>query len=166
MLTFWPRTFHPFAVRSYAERAVPELQEILDRANRGASIVVVAHSQGSVLAYAALRALCSDATPAGPGRRYALVTVGSPLRAVPPAPPPVRDLAGNLLPNVNWTHSFDFDDGPQGWTIVNCGGCAPGVAHWVDPALEPVGPFLPDAQPSGSSGLLGDAAAGPDGISA
>src|SRR5947209_419809 len=29
ILTFWPRTFHPFAVRPYAERAVPELQEFI-----------------------------------------------------------------------------------------------------------------------------------------
>ena len=31
VLTFWPRTFHPFAIRPYSERAVPELRHLLAR---------------------------------------------------------------------------------------------------------------------------------------
>lgn len=83
VLTFWPRSFHPLAVRPYAERAVPELQEYLRTGGDGPPPdrwVVTAHSQGSVLAYAALRA--AAATPAGahgPLPPVDLVTFGSPL---------------------------------------------------------------------------------------
>ena len=49
VLTFWPRSFHPFAVRPYAERAVPELREFLLHGPRNSPLVVTAHSQGSVL---------------------------------------------------------------------------------------------------------------------
>ncbi|MGH2555804.1 MAG: hypothetical protein ACRDHO_08835, partial [Actinomycetota bacterium] len=77
--TFWPRRFHPFAVRPYAERAVPEIQGrlyelVIERGNR---VVIAAHSQGSVLAYCALVQLATwrqDIT-----KEVALVTFGSPL---------------------------------------------------------------------------------------
>jgi hypothetical protein len=77
--TFWPRRFHPFAVRPYAERAVPEIQGRLYElvVNRGNRVVIAAHSQGSVLAYCALVHLarwCKDIT-----NEIALVTFGSPL---------------------------------------------------------------------------------------
>jgi len=39
---------------------------------------------------------------------------------------------------------WNFDDGLQGWTL---GGNA--AAKWVDPAVEPNGPNLPDGAPSG-----------------
>lgn len=78
--TFWPRSYHPLAPPSYAERAVPELQRRLARLQDGGGrVVLAAHSQGSVLAVAAL------VQPGGPpGRvaqpdRIALVTFGSPL---------------------------------------------------------------------------------------
>ena len=75
--TFWPRRYHPFAPPSYAERAVPELQRRLwwlhDNDGR---VLVAAHSQGSVLAAAAL------AQPGARPRddRVTLVTFGCPLR--------------------------------------------------------------------------------------
>jgi hypothetical protein len=77
--TFWPRRFHPFAVRPYAERAVPEIQGRLYElvVNRGSRVVIAAHSQGSVLAYCALVHLArwrEDIT-----KKVALVTFGSPL---------------------------------------------------------------------------------------
>lgn len=76
VLGLWPRHFHPLAVRPYAERAVPELQEHVQRSLAEAgSLVVSAHSQGTVLAFAALSGLSGD-----PGlERVALVTYGSPL---------------------------------------------------------------------------------------
>ena len=80
ILTFWPRAFHPFAVRPYAERAVPELQEVLLTAPRRGELVVAAHSQGSVLAYAAIRPVVTNAKDPLPPFR--LVTFGSPLRAL------------------------------------------------------------------------------------
>ena len=74
VLTFWPRRFHPLAVRPYAERAVPELQHRLAVHQRaGRFVVLSAHSQGTVLAVAALLS-CPWVRPS-----VALVTVGSPL---------------------------------------------------------------------------------------
>jgi hypothetical protein len=84
VFTFWPRTFHPFSVRCYAERAVPELQELLDDPEQSPT-VVLAHSQGSVLTYAALSPLIADAPADGDAPRagpWGLVTVGCPLRSL------------------------------------------------------------------------------------
>ncbi len=77
ILGVWPRSYHPFAVRPYAERAVPELREYLRTAAADERVVVCAHSQGSVIAYAAL-------LPEGEAalRNVALVTFGSPLRSL------------------------------------------------------------------------------------
>lgn len=85
VLTFWPRLFHPFAVRPYAERAVPELQEYLRTGGTTGPPrrwVVTAHSQGSVLAYAALRSRSSGTDQQGDGAPFPavdLITFGSPL---------------------------------------------------------------------------------------
>ena len=74
--TFWPRAYHPLAPPSYAERAVPDIQRRLWylRENGGAA-VLAAHSQGSVLAAAAL--LQRDSRPCHDD--VGLVTFGSPL---------------------------------------------------------------------------------------
>jgi hypothetical protein len=75
--TFWPRAYHPLAPPSYAERAVPDLQRRLWRIHSsGGRVVIAAHSQGSIIAAAAL--LQPDARPAD--NDVALVTFGSPLR--------------------------------------------------------------------------------------
>ncbi|MDX3097645.1 hypothetical protein PV703_02520 [Streptomyces sp. ME01-24h] len=74
--TFWPRAAHPFAPPCYAERAVPDLtwrMTTWTRAHRG-KIIVSGHSQGSVLAAAAVWQL--DPTTRA---RIALLTYGSPL---------------------------------------------------------------------------------------
>lgn len=76
VLTFWPRRFHPLAAPCTAERAVPELRariRYLTEAE-GSHLTVVAHSQGSVLACAAVGSL--EAVQPG---RLAVVTFGSPL---------------------------------------------------------------------------------------
>jgi hypothetical protein len=76
VFTFWPRAYHPLAPPSYAERAVPELQRRLWRIHdNGGRVVLAAHSQGTVLAAAAL--LQRDELP--DGHRVALVSFGSPL---------------------------------------------------------------------------------------
>jgi hypothetical protein len=73
--TFWPRSFHPFAPPCYAEQAIPDLQRrIWWLHDNGGQVVVVAHSQGSIMATAALaQAVCR--TDHGP---TALVTFGNP----------------------------------------------------------------------------------------
>jgi hypothetical protein len=77
VLTFWPRRFHPFAVRPYSEQAVPELQDIVRGYAQTARrpVAVSAHSQGSVLAFAALSGMAGEDWV----ERVALVTYGSPL---------------------------------------------------------------------------------------
>jgi hypothetical protein len=77
ILTFWPRTFHPFAVRPYAERAVPELREFIVTRPNTAPLVIAAHSQGTVLTYAALLPVARADLPP-----ISLVTFGSPLRSL------------------------------------------------------------------------------------
>ncbi|MFE7581898.1 hypothetical protein ACFU5Y_10060 [Streptomyces gardneri] len=74
--TFWPRAAHPFAPPCYAERAVPDLAWRMSTWTRrtGGRLVISGHSQGSVLAAAAVWQL----PPATRGR-VALLTYGSPL---------------------------------------------------------------------------------------
>ncbi|MFE7567405.1 hypothetical protein ACFU76_10615 [Streptomyces sp. NPDC057539] len=74
--TFWPRAAHPFAPPCYAERAVPDLTwRILSWTGRtGGRLVLSGHSQGSVLAAAAVWQLRSATR-----HRVALLTYGSPL---------------------------------------------------------------------------------------
>ncbi|MFZ4301932.1 hypothetical protein ACOZE3_28975 [Streptomyces cinereoruber] len=74
--TFWPRAAHPFAPPCYAERAVPDLTWRMSSWTRrtGGRLVISGHSQGSVLAAAAVWQL-EQATR----RRVALLTYGSPL---------------------------------------------------------------------------------------
>lgn len=102
--TFWPRRFHPLAPPCYAERAVPELADRLvdAAAAEPRRVLVVGHSQGSVLAATAVALLAGEAgldapraedraavdapdaaDPGPPARdalsRLSLLTVGSPL---------------------------------------------------------------------------------------
>jgi hypothetical protein len=76
VLTFWPRRFHPLAAPCSAERAVPELRARIEYLTRveGKPLVVVGHSQGSVLACAAVGSVRDV-----PQDRLRLVTFGSPL---------------------------------------------------------------------------------------
>lgn len=73
--TFWPKWFHPWAPPSYGEQAVPRLVLRLKHltANDG-YVVVSGHSQGTVVAAAALAQLGEPAR-----QRVAVVTAGSPL---------------------------------------------------------------------------------------
>ncbi|MFE0703817.1 hypothetical protein [Streptomyces sp. NPDC058872] len=74
--TFWPRAAHPFAPPCYAERAVPDLAWRMSSwtARTGGRLVISGHSQGSVLAAAAVWQLPPDTRS-----RVALLTYGSPL---------------------------------------------------------------------------------------
>jgi hypothetical protein len=74
--TFWPRSYHPLSPPSYTEKAVPDLQRRMWWLHdNGGHVMLVGHSQGAVLATAAL---------AQPGCRPendhpALITFGSPV---------------------------------------------------------------------------------------
>lgn len=72
---FWPRAAHPFAPPCYAERAVPEfVRRIRQIRAGGGTVVVSAHSQGTVIAAACV--LQEYEHP----QDLALVTYGSPLQ--------------------------------------------------------------------------------------
>ncbi len=73
--SFWPRAVHPLAPPSYGERAVPDLVDRSRELTAHGQAVLSGHSQGSVIATAAVLQL-DDGTAA----RCALVTSGSPLR--------------------------------------------------------------------------------------
>jgi hypothetical protein len=74
--TFWPRSYHPLSPPCYTERAVPELQRRMWWLHdNGGRVVLVAHSQGAVLATAAL--VQPGCRPGGDSP--ALVTFGSPV---------------------------------------------------------------------------------------
>ena len=73
--TFWPRRFHPLTPPSYSERAVPELRDRIEQASKpGQCAVVSAHSQGSIVAHAALLPMEKEDLS-----RVTLTTYGSPL---------------------------------------------------------------------------------------
>jgi hypothetical protein len=75
--TFWPRSYHPLAPPCYSERAIPELQRRLWWVHdNGGRVLLVSHSQGTMLAVAALsQAGCRPREHDHP----LLVTFGSPL---------------------------------------------------------------------------------------
>ncbi len=77
VITFWPRANHPLTPPCYAERTVPELLDRLRAltATGDTRVLLVAHSQGTVIAAATL--LQDDESTAN---RVALMTFGSPLR--------------------------------------------------------------------------------------
>jgi hypothetical protein len=82
VVTFWPRWFHPLAPPSYSGRAIPELRTRVDSLVRGdsedqveANVVVTAHSQGSVVALAALDGLRGHDWM----KKVSLLTHGSPI---------------------------------------------------------------------------------------
>jgi hypothetical protein len=73
--TFWPRAAHPLAPPCYAERVVPELvHRGTWLAKEQGGLILSGHSQGSVLAVAALLQLPKPARA-----RTALLTYGSPV---------------------------------------------------------------------------------------
>jgi hypothetical protein len=72
--TFWPRAAHPFAPPCYCERSVPEfVTRIRQLRGAGGHVVVSAHSQGTVIAVAALLQLHGESEHVG------LLTYGAPL---------------------------------------------------------------------------------------
>jgi hypothetical protein len=74
--TFWPRSYHPLSPPCYTERAIPELQRRMWWLHdNGGRVTLVAHSQGAVVATAAL--VQPGCRPEGD--QPALITFGSPV---------------------------------------------------------------------------------------
>ncbi|GGL16830.1 hypothetical protein [Mangrovihabitans endophyticus] len=114
--TFWPRAYHPLAPPSYTERAVPDLQRRMWYAHdHQGAVVVTAHSQGTVLAAAAL--LQPDSRPGG--EQVGLITFGSPLDklygwAFPAyfGPDVLADLRAKTWRWTNFFYPTDYIGGP------------------------------------------------------
>ena len=76
LATFWPRSAHPLAPPCYCERTVPQLAtRLTGLGTQGQPVLLSAHSQGSIIAAAALLQ-CEQSTI----DHVALLTHGSPLR--------------------------------------------------------------------------------------
>ena len=89
--SFWPRSYHPLSSPCYTERAVPELQRRMWWLHdNGGQVMLVAHSQGAVLATAAL--VQPGCRPEGD--HPALITFGSPQA-------PTKD----FMPRVGFAYS-------------------------------------------------------------
>lgn len=153
VLTFWPRRTHPWAIRPYSERAVPELQERLcHHLRRDRYVIVSAHSQGTVLAVAALAQLMRIESAAG--GRVALVTYGSPVAQLYqrffPAyfhQPLTLDLYGQLSDgeissDMAWRNFFRATD-YVGKALFTGTGLATVDRMLDDPAVQPVIDELP-----------------------
>lgn len=152
VLTFWPRRFHPLAVRPYTEHAVPELRDLVHQAlgRPGGAVLVSAHSQGSVLAFAALSSLVAEEDCRD---RLALVTYGSPLELLHVAfpgyvgPAELAFLHANLADWRNFYRRTDHIGGPLSAPVpvneeladpaVGASDLAPTLGATPRPALEP-----------------------------
>ena len=78
--SFFPRRFHPLAPPSYAERSVPELRgRLLELTSQG-QVLLVAHSQGTLVSAAALLTLLDNPACRPRIRRIAWITYGCMLR--------------------------------------------------------------------------------------
>ncbi len=138
--TFWPRAAHPFAPPCYAERAVPDLAWRMATwtDQTGGRLVISGHSQGSVLAAAAVWHLEPDTR-----RQVALLTYGSPLERLYgrwfPAyfgPRQLRDLHHEV---DCWRNLWRLTD-PIGGPVRPAGGDPHKDAPGVDrgPLLDPL----------------------------
>lgn len=131
VVSFWPHAVHPFVPRPYSQRTVVDLRDRIRwhlsmRTDTGVQrpVVVCAHSQGSLISFAALLLLTQEER-----NRVALVTFGSQLRLIFPRAFPafvnlktIADLHTclggawiNLYratdplagPVLSWDHTFD-----------------------------------------------------------
>lgn len=71
---FWPRWYHPFTPPTYSDRAVRLFRAEIRRCLEEGPVVVSAHSQGSVIAVAALATMPQEELD-----RIGLITYGSPV---------------------------------------------------------------------------------------
>ena len=153
VLTFWPRRFHPFAVRPYTERAVPEFQgRINHHVQSRRRVLVSAHSQGSVIAFAALAPLQKEKLAS-----VALITYGCPVTTLYGALFPayfgdaeIQSLRDELLGDaeIGWWNFWRKTD-PIGGTVF-----APARLHdpqdveVEDPAVRPLSTEIPCTPPA------------------
>ena len=127
VLTFWPRRFHPLAVRPYSEVAVPQLEGRICRhtTKPDTTVLLSTHSQGTILGYAALLQVAESDPDAA--KKISLLTYGSPLSSLHSAffpgyfsPCEFTNLAAQLSPQTvmlgpdawpaNWQNFYRLTD--------------------------------------------------------
>lgn len=103
VVTFWPRWFHPLAPPSYSGRSIPELRTRLEyltsnteAGDHEASVVLTAHSQGSVVALASLDGVRGQEWFG----QVALLTHGSPITRLY-----VRYFPVHMIPAISRVHN-------------------------------------------------------------
>lgn len=84
VISFWPHAVHPFVPKPYSQHAVMHLrnrikQHLATRPASGRDVIVSAHSQGSLIAFASLHLLSDEQR-----QRVGLLTYGSQLRQIFP----------------------------------------------------------------------------------
>lgn len=148
VLTFWPRRFHPFAVRPYTERAVPEFQgRINHHVQAGRRVLVSAHSQGSVIAFAALASLQEQKLTS-----VALITYGCPVTTLYGALFPayfgdadIQDLREKILGDaeMGWWNFWRKTDPIGGPVFAAAKRHDPQDVEVDDPAVRPLSYEIP-----------------------
>jgi hypothetical protein len=161
--TFWPRSYHPLAPPCYTERAIPELQRRMWWLHdNGGRVMLTAHSQGTVLAAAAL--VQPGCRPEGD--RPALITFGSPLVKLYGWGFPAYfgpELLGPLVPGgsarLNDWHNFHYPTDPIGGPVASA---LPAASRdrvdigYLDPAACYFVYGQPPPSPQGHSGYWAD----------
>ena len=152
VLTFWPRRFHPFAVRPYTERAVPEFQgRINHHVQAGRRVLVSAHSQGSVIAFAALASLQKQKVAS-----VALITYGCPVTTLYGALFPayfgeaeIQELRSKILGGepMGWWNFWRRTDPIGGRVFSGAGRHDPQDVEVEDPAVQPISTEIPCTPP-------------------
>ena len=161
--TFWPRSYHPLSPPCYTERAIPELQRRMWWLHdNGGQVVLVAHSQGAMLATAAL---------VQPGCRPeydhpALITFGSPVCKLYSWGFPAyvdRKLLEPLVPEgtalLNDWRNFYYPTDPIGGSVapdLSAAGSDPVNQEFLDPAECYYVYGQPPPAPQGHSGYWAD----------
>ncbi|MDQ3752666.1 MAG: hypothetical protein M3333_07215 [Actinomycetota bacterium] len=153
VLTFWPRRFHPFAVRPYTERAVPEFQgRINHHVKAGRRVLVSAHSQGSVISFAALASLQEQKLAS-----VALVTYGCPVTTLYGALFPayfghaeIQTLRSKILggAEMGWWNFWRRTDPIGGRVFAGAKRHDPQDVEVEDPAVRPVSTEIPCTPPA------------------
>ena len=153
VLTFWPRRFHPFAVRPYTERAVPEFQgRINHHVQAHRRVLVSAHSQGSVIAFAALASLQKEKLAS-----VALITYGCPVTTLYGALFPayfghgeIQDLRGKILGDaqIGWWNFWRRTDPIGGPVFAAAKLPDPQDVEVEDPAVRPLSTEIPCTPPA------------------
>ncbi len=157
VVTFWPRWFHPLAPPSYSGRAIPELRTRIDSLVRGgdhgggdAAVVVTAHSQGSVVALAAIDGLRGH----GWLSNVSLLTHGSPItrlyvRLFPAHMTGPIERVNDALDRERWVNLYRLTD-PIGGAIS--GETAAGRrGSWDARSGHPLNDIPPDAFAAGQN---------------